>query len=143
MPPQNHLIILCFSNSKYSLWAILLHILYQEVKYMAFLSCETRRDCTGIALIFSIIAAIITAFLQITAVITVTPVFLWVVFGIAVAYLALALATTSCGVPRIISIPALQIGKWYLLLRAVLSLTILMVLTVLPIIQRGSQSRWG
>lgn len=58
---------------------------------MALFSAESKSNCTGIAIVSSIIIGIITAFLRITAVITVTPVFLWVVFGIAVAYLAVTL----------------------------------------------------
>ena len=56
--------------------------------------CSCRNTCTTIALIVSIVIGIITAFLRITAAITVTPAFLWVVFGIAVVYLAIVLLTT-------------------------------------------------
>jgi hypothetical protein len=42
-----------------------------------------------------VIIGVVTAFLQITGIITVTPVFLWVVFGIAVGYLAVSLAATA------------------------------------------------
>lgn len=60
--------------------------------------CNTRFNCTVAAIIASLIVGIITAFLQITAVITVTPVFLWVAFGIAVGFLGiLAVATASTG----------------------------------------------
>jgi len=59
--------------------------------------CNCKISCNLVAVVAGLVIGIVTAFLQITAVITVTPVFLWVVFGIAVAYLALALATTSCG----------------------------------------------
>ena len=58
---------------------------------MTFLSCETKRDCNGIGVIFSAIVAIVAAFLQITAVITVTPIFYIVAFGIAITYLAFLL----------------------------------------------------
>ena len=57
--------------------------------------CNCRNNCTSIAIVASIIIGIITAFLRITGVITVTPAFLWVVFGIAVVYLAVVLATTA------------------------------------------------
>ncbi len=57
--------------------------------------CNCKNNCTSIAIVASIIIGIITAFLRITAVITVTPVFLWVVFGIAVGYLAVVLGTTA------------------------------------------------
>ena len=53
---------------------------------MTILNCEYRRDCTNVALIMSFILGIIAAFLQITAVITVTPVF----------FFSLMLTTTVC-----------------------------------------------
>ena len=53
-------------------------------------SCSNRNDCIIIALAASIIIGITAAILRYIAVITVTPAFLWVVFGIAVAFLALA-----------------------------------------------------
>ncbi len=56
-----------------------------------------RCNCLGVAVIGSIIVGIITAFLTFMAVITLTPAFLWVVFGIAVVYLAIELVTTALG----------------------------------------------
>lgn len=58
-------------------------------------NCNCNNNCTAVAIISSLIIGIITAFLRITAVITVTPAFLWVVFGIAVVYLAVTLLTSS------------------------------------------------
>ena len=58
-------------------------------------NCCIRTNCAGLAIIAGIIVGIITAFLQITAVITLTPVFLWVLFGIAVGYLAVILISLS------------------------------------------------
>lgn len=58
-------------------------------------NCGCKYNCTGIALVSSLIIGIITAFLRITAVITVTPAFLWVVLGIGVVYLAVTLLTSS------------------------------------------------
>ena len=59
-------------------------------------SCRScRPDCTLIAIVFSLILGIITAFLRITAAITLTPAFLWVLLGIAVVYLAVLLAVTG------------------------------------------------
>ncbi len=54
---------------------------------MSLCNCENR--CTGISVAFvaSLILGVITAFLRITAVVIETPVFLWVVLGIAVVYL--------------------------------------------------------
>lgn len=73
---------------------------------MAFFDAENRFTCTAASVVASIIIGIITAFLQITAVIAVTPVFLWVLFGIAVVYLAVVLIavaltrrSTDCGTP--------------------------------------------
>lgn len=54
---------------------------------MTFLNCGNRRDCTGFALVASLIIGIIAAFLQITAVFTLTPIFSIVAFGIVVVYL--------------------------------------------------------
>ncbi len=66
-------------------------------------SCSCcRPGCTVIALAASLIVGVITAFLRITAAITLTPVFLWVLLGIAVVYLAVvlvagALSRNECG----------------------------------------------
>ena len=66
--------------------------------------CSCRSSCTTIAVIISIAVGIIVAFLRITAAITVTPAFLWTLFGIAVVYLAVLLLTASftkcCDVQR-------------------------------------------
>ena len=51
-------------------------------------NCENRFSCVTLSLIASLVIGIVTAFLQITAVITLTPAFLWVTLGIAVVYLA-------------------------------------------------------
>lgn len=58
-------------------------------------NCNFKCSCTAAAFIASAIIGVITAFLQITAVITVTPVFLWVVFGIAVGYLGILVASVA------------------------------------------------
>lgn len=52
-------------------------------------------NCAGISVVASIIVGIIAAFLRITGVITVSSAFLWVVFGIAIVYLAVLLFTAS------------------------------------------------
>ena len=62
---------------------------------MALFNCSCRRDCTLVALIASLILGVVAAFLQITAVITVTPAFLWVALGVAVVYLGVLLVTTA------------------------------------------------
>lgn len=56
--------------------------------------CTCRCVCTVAALIASAILGVLAAFLQITAVITVTIPFLWVAFGIAVVYLGLLTAAS-------------------------------------------------
>ena len=68
---------------------------------MSLLNCDCKRNCVLWAVIASAIVGIITAFLQITGVITVTAAFLWVILGVAVVYLgvvllAAALSDTSC-----------------------------------------------
>lgn len=60
---------------------------------MALFNCNCR--CTVAAVIASAIIGVITAFLQIAGVITVTPVFLWVAFGIAVAALGILVIATA------------------------------------------------
>ena len=62
---------------------------------MPFLNCENRRDCTGIAFVVSLIIGVIAAFLQITAVITLTPIFSIVAFGVAAIYLAVTLIASA------------------------------------------------
>lgn len=58
---------------------------------MTVLGSKNRCDCTLFAIVASVIIGIITAFLTITAVITVTPAFLWVLFGVAIGFLAILL----------------------------------------------------
>lgn len=58
-------------------------------------NCNCKFNCVGLAVIASIIVGIVTAMLRITAVITVTPAFLWVLFGIAVVYLAVLLIVSA------------------------------------------------
>ena len=62
---------------------------------MSMLNCGCRCNCTLWAVIASIFVGIITAFLQITGVITVGDAFLWVVLGVAVVYLAVLIVATA------------------------------------------------
>ena len=62
---------------------------------MQILNCCIRKDCTAWAVIISIIAGILAAFLQITAVITLAVPTLIVAFGIAVMYLAVLLLASA------------------------------------------------
>lgn len=64
---------------------------------MTLFNCNCKSDCTGLAIAVSLVVGIITAFLRITAVITVTPVFLLVVLGIAVVYLLVLSAASVTG----------------------------------------------
>ena len=61
---------------------------------MAVQGCYCKRDCTFFAIVVSAILGIVTAFLQISGTITVTPVALWVALGIAVVYLAALVVST-------------------------------------------------
>ncbi len=58
-------------------------------------SCQCKYDCVSLAVAASIIIGIIAAILRYTAVIAVTPAFLWVVFGIAIVYLAVLLVSSA------------------------------------------------
>jgi len=58
-------------------------------------NCSYRCRCTVAALIAAAVIGVITTFLQITAVITVTPVFLWVALGVAVVYLGVLVFTAA------------------------------------------------
>lgn len=62
---------------------------------MSVLNCNNRIECGVLAVVSSLIVGIITAFLTITAVISVTPAFLWVALGIAVVYLAVTLLSAA------------------------------------------------
>lgn len=64
---------------------------------MSLFNCECRCNCscTLASIIASVIIGVVAAFLQITGVITVTAVFLWVVLGIAVVYLAVLVGTVG------------------------------------------------
>lgn len=62
---------------------------------MSLFSCCCRCRCTLAAIIASVILGVVTAFLQVTGVITATPVFLWVVLGIAVVYLGILVVSTA------------------------------------------------
>lgn len=98
---------------------------------MSLFCCDNRNDCLGLALVASLLVGVVTAFLTFAAVITVTPAFLWVVFGIAVGFLGLTLAsaalvqgTVPCrGFCRVLS--ALLVGA----LGAVLAALVLLAIT--------------
>ncbi len=56
---------------------------------------SNRNECLIIAIASSVVIGIVAAVLSATAIITVTPAFLWVLLGIAVVYLALAFVVSS------------------------------------------------
>ena len=93
-------------------------------------NCNNRYDCSVLAVTASIIIGITTAILRYTAIITVSTTFLWVAFGIAVGYLALALfAAVSTRAYRINCCvcevqPLLLIGVLLTLLTSVVLLAI-------------------
>ena len=62
---------------------------------MSYNNCSCRPACGVVALIVSIFIGIIAAILRFTAIITVTPAFLWVVLGVAVVYQAILLVTSA------------------------------------------------
>ena len=57
-------------------------------------SCGYTNRCAILGIIASVIVGVIATVLRITATITVTPAFLWVLFGIAVVYLIATLAVS-------------------------------------------------
>ncbi len=58
-------------------------------------NCNGRNSCVGLSVIASIIIGVVTALLQITAAITVTPAFLWVGLGVVLVYLAVLLIAVA------------------------------------------------
>lgn len=54
-------------------------------------NCNCKMSCTLLSAAASIIIGIFAAFFRMTGVITTTPAFLWVIFGIGVVYLAIML----------------------------------------------------
>ena len=62
---------------------------------MSLCNCSCKCRCTTVALVVSAIIGILTSFLQITGTITVTSVFLWVVFGIGIVGLGLFVVTAA------------------------------------------------
>lgn len=54
-------------------------------------SCSQGTQCLLFSVTASVIIGIITSLFAVTTIITVTPVFLWVVLGIAIVYLAITL----------------------------------------------------
>lgn len=58
-------------------------------------NCGCLTSCTGRVIVASVIIGVLAAFFRFAALITVTPAFLWVLFGIAVGFLGIILLTSS------------------------------------------------
>lgn len=58
-------------------------------------NCGCSLSCTLLAVLASVVVGVVSAFLTITGTVAVTPAFLWVLFGIAVAYLAASFITLA------------------------------------------------
>ena len=96
---------------------------------MTFFGCNCRENCIAFSAVASIILGIVAAFLAFTAVVAVTPAFLWVLFGIAVVYLPVVLLTSAIGGQRLraclcVVLPALLTGALGTILLAVVLLAI-------------------
>lgn len=102
---------------------------------MSLSGCNCRCSCTGAAAIVSAVVGVLTAFLQSTGVITVTPAFLWVAFGIAVVYLGVLVVSASlAGCPertgcRCSALNALLLGLLGMVLFALVLLSVGIVAT--------------
>lgn len=99
---------------------------------MSMCSCKNPFSCTAAAVIASIVVGVVTAFLRITGVITLTPAFLWVTLGVALVYLAVTLISTAitenCD-GRCSALPALLIGALGTVLLSLVLLAITFVAT--------------
>lgn len=58
-------------------------------------NCTNSNKCLIVAIASSVVIGIVAAVLRITGIITLTPAFLWVVFGIAIGFLAIALILSA------------------------------------------------
>ncbi len=75
---------------------------------MGFCCCERRFDCITLSIVASLVIGVVAAFLRITAVITVTPAFLWVLLGVALVYIAVTLIGVSLNGNPACCCPALR-----------------------------------
>ena len=64
---------------------------------MSIFCCESKCRCVLGAIVASVIIGIVAAFLQLTAVISVTPAFLWVLLGVGGVYLAILVGAAALG----------------------------------------------
>lgn len=101
-------------------------------------NCNCTNSCTVLAVIAGVILGVIATVLRITATITVTPAFLWVLFGIATLYLLATLIASpyirrSTGQQCMCSsIRTLLLGILGTILTSVILLGITFVATSIP-----------
>ncbi len=62
---------------------------------MANYGCYCKTNCAGLVIVAGIIIGIITGMLRFMGTITLTPAFLWVLFGIAVVYLGITFVASA------------------------------------------------
>lgn len=67
---------------------------------MALFNCSRKSRCTLYALIAGVVIGVLAAFFQLTGAIALGVPFLWILFGIGVGYLAVALVAVAL-VPRV------------------------------------------
>lgn len=103
---------------------------------MTILNCGCRSDCVVLSVLGSIILGIIAAFLNFTAVIAVTPAFLWVLFGIAVVYLAILLPLGALS--RSLNVRACLCAILPTLLLSILAVVLLSVILLAVTFAAGS-----
>lgn len=82
---------------------------------MSMFNCSCRCRCTTAAAVLAVVFGVLAAFLQITGVISVTTVFAWVAFGIAVVYLGVLALTgrngqSECACPALNALLAGALG---------------------------------
>lgn len=101
-------------------------------------NCSCTNGCVALSVIASVIIGVIATVLRITAAITVTPAFLWVLFGIAVVYLIFTLAVSpylKAVAPRrclCAALPLQLLGILGTILTSVILLGITFVATSIP-----------
>lgn len=97
---------------------------------MAFFGCSDRWTCPALAVVVSVVVGVVTAFLRITAAITVAPLFIQTVLVTALLYLAvtlLAAALTNRDSCRVCLYPALKVQLGGILGSVLASLVLLAV----------------
>lgn len=97
-------------------------------------NCGYKLDCVALSIFLSIIVTITAAILRYTAIITLTPVFLWVALGVAVGFLFAAfLKPGNCCINACKKIPLwlLIIGSGIVIVTAAILLSVTFAATSL------------